>query len=155
MYRSLLLAILIALPLPGQLTTDIGQLRWLAGHWGLDPGSQKMASEEHWIAPAAGMMLAVSRTIFGGKVVHFEFLRIETRPDGIYYVAQPGGNPPIAFKLTKAGRDSVTFENPTHDNPKIITYQLDGPTGLVATVEGDERGQHKKQSFRFEKVTGR
>jgi hypothetical protein len=155
MYRLLLLAGLMALPLAGQVTTDVGELAWMAGHWGPEAASKKVASEEHWIAPAGGMMLAVSRTIAGGKVVQFEFLRIETRADGIYYVAQPGGKPPVAFKLTKAGKNSATFENPTHDNPKIITYQLDGTNGMVATLEGDERGQHKKQSFRFEKVTGR
>lgn len=136
----------------GQATPEIRDLGWLAGHWGPDAASKTVASEEHWIAPAGGMMLAVSRTIVGGKVVAFEFLRIETRIDGLYYVAQPGGKPPVAFKLTKSTQDSAVFENAAHDHPKIITYRLDGPAGLLATLEGDDGAQHKKQEFRFERV---
>jgi hypothetical protein len=93
----------------------------------------------------------VSRTVVGERMVMFEYLRIVTKPDGIYYVAQPNGRPPTEFKLTKAEKGRVVFENPQHDHPKIITYRLDGADGLVATIEGDEKGQHKKQEFRFKK----
>lgn len=152
MYRCLLLALITVVPLAAQPTADIRDLSWLAGHWGPEAASKTVASEEHWIAPAGGMMLGIGRTIVGGKVVEFEFLRIEKRIDGLYYVAQPGGKPPVAFRLTKSTATSAVFENPAHDHPKSITYELAGPTGLLATVEGDEGAKHKKQSFRFEKV---
>ena len=152
MHKLLLLAALIVLPVWGQATSNIADLAWMTGHWGPEASGKRVVSEEHWIAPAGGMMLAVSRTIASGKVVEFEFLRIETRADGLYYVAQPGGKPPVAFKLTKSTKDSVVFENPQHDHPKIIEYRLDGPTGLVAAVEGDEGGKHKRQEFRFERM---
>ncbi len=96
-------------------------------------------------------MLGMSRTIVRDRAVAFEFLRIEKRADGVYYVAQPGGRPPTAFKLTTVTKDSAVFENPQHDHPKIVAYRLDGPTGLIATIEGDEGGKHKKQEFRFKR----
>ena len=71
-------------------------------------------------------MLGVSRTITRERMAAFEFLRIETRADGIYYVAQPGGRPPTAFKLTQSTASQAVFENPRHDHPKIITYRLEG-----------------------------
>jgi hypothetical protein len=125
----------------------MADLGWIAGHWAGPIGGGN--SEEHWIAPAAGTMLGVSRTIVRDRTVAFEFLRIEKRADGIYYVAQPGGRPPTEFKLTKSTATSAVFENPKHDHPKIITYSLEGTSTLVATLEGDEGGQHKKQEFRL------
>ena len=98
------------------------------------------------------MILAVSRTVAGWKVVSFGFLRIETREDGIYYVAQPQGRPPAGFKLTKSGKEFAVFENAAHDHPNVIAYRLNEAGGLVATIEGDEGGVDKKQAFRFERV---
>lgn len=46
-------------------------------------------------------MLGVSRTIQGGKMVGFEFLRVVERNGGLVYVAQPGGGPPTEFVLTE------------------------------------------------------
>lgn len=74
-------------------------------------------------------MLGVSRTITRERMAAFEFLRIETRADGIYYVAQPGGRPPTAFKLTQSTASQAVFENSRHDHPKII------PTGWKASSE--------------------
>lgn len=130
-----------------QATSEVADLGWLTGAW-VGPASRAQ-SEEHWIAPKAGVMLGLSRTIVRDRMVAFEFLRIEKRADGIYYVAQPGGRPPTDFKLSKSTATSAVFENPKHDHPKIITYRLEDARTLVAVIEGDEGGQHKKQEFRF------
>ena len=50
--------------------------------------------EEHWTAPSGGTMLAVGRTVKKERTLFFEFLRIETRKDGLVYVAQPKGVSP-------------------------------------------------------------
>src|SRR5262245_15698819 len=112
--RNLLLLGVLALPPAfSQATSEIADLGWIAGDWAGPTG--RANSEEHWIAPAAGAMLGVSRTIVKDRMVAFEFLRIEKRADGIYYVAQPGGRPPTDFKLTQSTATSAVFENPKHD----------------------------------------
>ena len=153
MSKIAMLGILSALSLFPQEPTapHITALKWIAGDWG--PTSQTFAAEEHWLPPVAGMMLGMSRTIVRDKTVSFEFLRIEQRPDGIYYVAQPGGRPPVAFKLTASTATSATFENPQHDHPKIITYRLENPEILIAGIEGDEGGKHKKQESQFRRIS--
>jgi hypothetical protein len=141
---------------PGRQTRgspdSIDSLSWLAGAWTGTMG--RAAIEEHWIAPRGGTMLAVSRTTAGDRTVAFEFLRLEQRADGIFYVAQPGGRPPTEFRLTTRDGESATFENPQHDHPKIIRYRREGNT-LVAEIEGDEKGRHVKQSFTFTLSGGR
>jgi len=126
------------------MSNDLEGLRFMEGDWRGESGKARI--EEHWIEAAGGIMLGVSRTIVSGKTVAFEFLRIEAREDGVFYVAQPNGRPGTDFKLTKVSAGEAVFENPQHDHPKIIRYRL-GDGTLVAEVEGDEGNQ----KFQFRK----
>jgi len=123
---------------------DLEGLRFLEGNWKGESGEAMI--EERWTDAVGGTMLGVSRTIVSGKTVAFEFLRIEAREDGVFYVAQPNGRPPTDFKLARVSNGEAVFENPRHDHPKIIRYRLDDGA-LVAEVEGDEG----RQEFRFRK----
>jgi hypothetical protein len=98
----------------------IAHLAWLAGTWNGSDGPLRF--EERWTPPAGGAMLAVSRTLKGDRMVAFEFLRIVERDGRLIYIAQPNGRPPTEFTMTAITADSVTFENPRHDFPKMIRY---------------------------------
>ena len=126
----------------------LSDLAWLAGGWQGTMGKAQI--EEHWVRPAGGTMLAVSRTVAKGRTVAFEFLRIESRADGTFYIAQPQGRPPVEFKLTQQSENRAVFENPQHDHPKIIRYSKEPDGSLRAEIEGDEQGKHKKMEFRFQ-----
>ena len=115
---------------------SIDDMAWLAGAWSAE--SEGSSLEEHWISPAGGMMLGTSRFIVDGKVVTFEFLRIEERSDGIVYVAQPNGRPGTEFRLTRSDDGQVVFENPEHDHPKIFRYLKTSDGRLRIEIEGDE-----------------
>jgi hypothetical protein len=121
-------------------------LAFMQGEW--EGGTAKFKVEERWTEEAGGLMLGVGRTLKGDRAIGFEFLRIEFRPDGVFYVGQPGGHPPTEFKLTETDGKSATFENPQHDHPKKIRYSLAPDGGLVADLDGDEG----KQSFRYKAV---
>ena len=139
--------------LSAQGQEPLSNLAWLAGGWQGMMGKAQI--EEHWIQPAGGTMLAVSRTVAAGHTVSFEFLRIESRPDGPVYVAQPQGRPPVEFKLTQRSENRAVFENLQHDNPKIIRYSKESDGSLRAEIEGDEKGTHQKMEFRFQLVSRR
>ena len=96
----------------------VEQLAWMSGSWEGTAG--KAGIEEHWTDAKGGTLFGVSRTIVEGKTVAFEFLRIESRADGIFYVAQPNGRQPTDFKLMKLEGQSVVFENPQNDLPQRI-----------------------------------
>jgi hypothetical protein len=51
--------------------------------------------------------------------------------------------------LTKIGPNSLTFENPAHDFPKMIRYALAVDGTLEAVVSGT--GNQKALVFRFRK----
>ncbi|MBM3734438.1 MAG: hypothetical protein FJW39_01515 [Acidobacteria bacterium] len=150
MHSLLPVSLLVAAPLLAQAPASISDLAWIAGSWAGSLGRAQV--EEHWLTPSGGAMLGMSRTLAGEKMVMFEFLRIETRPDGVYYVAQPNGRPPTGFKLTRSSPKLAVFENPQHDHPKIITYELTDPQSLTATIEGDQGGKNRKTVFQFKRT---
>ena len=128
-------------------SATVAQLAWLAGTW--SGGDGPVRFEERWTTPAGGAMLAVSRTLKGDRMVSFEFLRIVERDGSIVYIAQPGGRPPTEFALTAITADSATFENPTHDFPKMIRYSKLADGSLEARVSD---GSQKGETFLFKKT---
>ena len=118
-------------------TLSIATLTWIAGDWQSEPGGRAQV-EEHWTKLAGGTMMGMSRTVAGEKTVEFEYLRIEQRADGIYYVAHPKARcPGTDFKLTRASTTEAVFENPQHDFPKRIIYRKTDD-GLTASIDGGE-----------------
>jgi hypothetical protein len=146
---ALLAGLLFCLGARSEDKQTVSGLAWIGGSWQGKMGASTI--EEHWTAPAGGMMLAVARVISPNRKVMFEYLRIEDREDGVYYVAQPNGRSGTDFKLTHLSHGEAVFENPKHDNPKVIRYKLEPDGSLLARTEGDEKGQKSIQEFRFKR----
>ena len=74
----------------------------------------------------------------------FEFLCIAERDGSLVYTAMPNGRtPPTHFMLTSISGDAATFENPSHDYPKMIRYTKKPDGSLETTIagEGGQRAQ--------------
>jgi hypothetical protein len=132
-------------------TSDIADLAWMAGDWQTDPNG-RTTSDEHWARPAGGVMIGMSRTVAGNKLVSFESLKIEQRGDAIFYVASVKGRCPATdFKLTRLNTQEAIFENPDHDFPKRIIYRKKSAQEMTASVEGEGT---KSQAFIFHLIPG-
>ena len=132
---------------PGAKAT-MAQVAWIGGTWVGTLGSSTI--EERWTPPAGGSMLAVSRTLRDGVMSAFEFLCIVERDGGLVYTAMPNGRTPATdFTLTKIDESSATFENPSHDFPKMIRYTR-RPDGSLEAVVSGARGE-KPQTFVFKR----
>jgi hypothetical protein len=130
-----------------QASATIDQLAWLPGAWTGTLG--KSSIEERWSPIDGGAMLATSRTVSGGRMVAFEYLRIVERDGGLVYVAQPNGRPPTEFGLTEIEEGRARFENASHDFPQRIEYELNGEEGLRATISDLAGG--RAQTFEFKR----
>ncbi len=142
----------IALPAPAK--ASIAETAWLTGAWVGTRGTAGMTSiEERWSPPLGGAMLGVSRTVTRDRLRAFEYLRILERDGGLVYVAQPGGGPPTEFILTELSSESgagrAVFENPRHDFPQRIVYELSADGNLTASI-GFARGGNP-QRFEFKR----
>lgn len=127
----------IAMPEP--VKGVIGDLGWIAEAW-VGKKSTGSSIEERWSPPLGGAMLGLSRTVnTSGKMVAFEYLRIVEREGGLVYIAQPGGKTATEFVLSEMGASRAVFENPRHDYPKRIVYELSSE-GVLTTTVGQAKG---------------
>jgi len=126
----------------------LAPLAWLAGDW--ETRDTTPYVEEHWTRPAGGAMLGNSRAIKDGKMIEFEFLRIEARSDGIFYVPQPSGKPPVDFKFSPTTNNEGVFVNPGHaDHLKKIFYRKNDDGTLSARIEGENNGKSFSQEWHY------
>ena len=116
-------------------------LAWLAGDWcGAD---DNQVIEESWFTPQAHEAIGMSRTTQGGRMISFEFMRIQEVEGVISYVAQPGGDAPTSFKRSDGGDGWIRFENKEHDYPQRIEYRKAGD-GLHAEIGGPGAGDKEE-----------
>ena len=139
----------IAMPTPAKAT--IGDMAWLAGAWVGTRGTGGTTSiEERWSPPLGGAMLGVSRSVRGARMVAFEFLRIVELDGGLVYKAQPGGRAPTEFVLTELTGTRAVFENPRHDSPQRIVYELSSDGSLSASIGYTKGGRPTRFDFKLE-----
>ena len=135
------------IPLPAPAKAVIGDLAWLAGDW-IGTRSSGSSIEERWSPPRGGALLAVSRTVnTSGRMVGFEYLRIVERDGGLVYIAQPGGKTATEFVMTELGTSRAVFDNPRHDYPKRIVYELSAEGMLIATTGYMKGGTPRRFEF--------
>jgi hypothetical protein len=127
------LALTLATTVPAQSADfTVEDLTWMAGYWTGSDG----AVEELWLAPAAGMMVGIHRDIRNNERAFFEYLRIETRSDGVYYVSRPSNQDEAEFQMAHMSETTVRFDNFAHDYPHTISYFLSGDSLIVAISGG-------------------
>ena len=139
----------------------LDRFSWLRGCW-----AGKVAQfdfVESWLAERGGMMVGIGQTIVpntkpasGFKTQDYQYLRLEERPDGVYYVAIPSGKKEIAFKFTSVGeelgREAYTFTNPTDEFPKKIVYMRGKEGWLFAKVAGEVAKHPKEVTYPMQHV---
>ena len=144
MKRSLVVTLLATV---ADAQAPVDQLGWMAGCWSLV--RPDITIEEHWMKPAGGTMLGMSRTLRGAKTAEFEFLQIREVDGKLAYVAKPSGQTETAFPVKTIADSQVVFENSGHDFPQRIIYRR-MPTGVTARIEGTMNGKERGIDFAFQ-----
>lgn len=87
-----------------------------------------------------GYLTGLGVTIQQGDTVFVEKLSIEIKDHDLYYVADVNPNvEPTYFKIFEISETGFVSENPDHDFPKKIEYQLLGDGELNVIISGDGR----------------
>jgi hypothetical protein len=128
---------------------DVTSLAWMAGSWQGTAGGVEM--EEHWLAPKGGAMLGLHRDVAGGRMVSFEFLRIEKDAEGLVYLASPRGRPATPFRLIESRKGRAVFANPQHDFPQRILYWMGDDGRLHARIEGQQKGKSAAEEWAWKR----
>jgi hypothetical protein len=129
-------------------------LAWLRGCW--EGKVARYEFNEQWQSARGGMMLGSSQIVVRQQTQDYTHLRIESRPDGLYYVAVPAGKKEIAFKLTgvedNMGVKIFTFSNPQDEYPQRIVYRHSEHGLLFAQVGGKVDGKDKEVTYPMHRV---
>jgi len=135
---------------PAAAADPLAEFDWLGGCW---RGSVNQRDfREHWMPPQGGMLLGVSQVVMAGKTVGYEYLKIETRPDGVYYVNVPSEGKETAFRYAGMTIDTAgdrgdrlyAFENPALEFPRRIVYRHATGGWLYAEVDGKVNGADRQ-----------
>lgn len=141
-------------PTPAVPAKELRSLSWLEGCWKGEVAQYEFL--EHWLPLRGGLMIGAAHVLFQGKSQDFEYLRLETRADGVYYVAIPSGKKETPFRLatiTIEEKDTIfTFANPVDEFPQRIIYRRGTEGWLYATVEGTANGKEQRVIYPMRRV---
>ena len=134
---------------------ELNSLAWLEGCWRGEVTEYEF--REYWLPLRGGLMVGAGHSLMQGKTQDYGYLRLETRPDGVYYVAIQPSKKDTSFKLTATAtedKDTIfTFTNSVDEFPQRIVYRRGGRDGwLYATVEGKVRGEEKKVIYPMRRI---
>ena len=156
--RALILVLLLAGAGFGQTVgegtqTTADDFAFMRGCWELSKASIKATISEQWMAPAGGTLVGMSRYVRDGKTSDYEYMRIEVRDVGIYFVSKPRGNQTeTSFRLRHFTAGNAIFENLEHDFPQRVIYHSVGPETLNARIEGTQNGKASGVDFPYKRV---
>ncbi len=148
-FTGFLVSILFVTPFAAQKANPtIDSLAFISGCWEINVPEKKRLVSEQWMSPAGNAMIGMSRTVSGGKLSGFEYLRIVQDDTGIRYISKPSQNKDeTVFNLIKWSASEAVFENPAHDFPQRIIYKLTKPDTLFARIEGTINGKLSTVDF--------
>lgn len=109
------------------MAEDFTKLGWLEGTWTrtniTKPGR---SAHERWEKSGEQELRGYGVNLQGPDTVFLEKITILIKDDIIYYVADvPQNQQPVYFKFTEITESGFVCENPDHDFPKKISYQLE------------------------------
>jgi len=141
-------------PAPVGSPSTLEPLGWLHGCW--DGKVNQRDFREEWLPLRGDMMIGVSQTVSQGKTQDFEYLRLELRPEGVFYVAVPSGKKETSFRLSGRTRDGeneiFTFESQVDEFPQRIIYRRGSEGWLYAHVEGKLNGLPRSVIYPMRRV---
>lgn len=120
-----------------QATENFEKLNWLVGTWNRTNTKPGRSGLEQWVKIGPQELLGIGVNMRETDTVFVEKLRIIVKDDYIAYVADvPENQKLVYFKLTEITETGFVCENPDHDFPKKISYQLEG-NKLKTQISGD------------------
>lgn len=129
-------------------------LSWLAGCWRGTANQREF--REHWLPLRGNLIVGASHSVAQDKTQNISYLRIEPRPDGVYYVVAPVRQPDVAFRLTgqeSDGPDRIfTFTGSSTTFPQRIVYRRGSEGWLYVHVEGKLGGEERRIIYPFRRV---
>ncbi|MES2811451.1 MAG: DUF6265 family protein [Bacteroidota bacterium] len=125
----------------------IEKAQWFLGEWS---NKSKMGDfTENWEKLSDSTFMGVSFVIKGKDTLFHENVVLEQKSDSLFYnVAIKGNKEEItSFYLTSSSDKQMVFENPKHDFPTKIVYNLISPDSISASIHGKIKGIEQSETY--------
>jgi hypothetical protein len=124
------------------------KLDWFIGSW---TGEIKESIfSETWKKVNDSLFSGQIYFIKGSDTLSRETISLQLQDTSVFYIPLVEGqndNKPVYFKLTFSNDINAVFENPGHDFPQKISYQLRNGDSLIAKISGLQEGKNRSISF--------
>jgi hypothetical protein len=132
----------------------LGPLAWLEGCWHGMVNQREF--REQWMPLRGAMLIGAGQQASGGRMQDYEFLRMEARPDGVYFAQFSGDRKETSFRLASTTTDEkdtiFTFANTTTEFPARLVYRRGADGWLYETIEGALNGADKKVIYPMRRI---
>lgn len=139
--------------IPAKTYSNLAKAEWFIGEWGNKSTDGELT--ERWKKENDSVYLGESYFVVGEKdTVFAETVRLEeTNGKLAYIVTVPGQNKelPVSFEMTSSTDNQIVFENPKHDYPNKIIYNLIEKDSLIAEISGLKKGKPYTEKFVMKK----
>ena len=133
----------------GSRTQTLNDVSWLLGKWQRTNVRQGTTAFEIWEKESETSFIGIGFSMKGADTTFIEKLKIVLKDGSLHYVADVRENAaPVYFKFTKLNENGFVSENPEHDFPKMISYNL--KDGVMTAIISD--GTDKKMGFIFKRM---
>lgn len=137
--------------------TTLPQSSWpdqvLTGTWLMNTSRGQIL--EKWESTSPDNLNGSTFRITGKDTVLSERVQLIRTADQIHYVPTVSGQnngQAIRFRLTSSSNNIFVFENPEHDFPKRIVYDVLGTDIIHAWIDGGEEGKMKRSDYYFHRI---
>jgi hypothetical protein len=132
----------------------IQSFNWLIGTWKMD--TKRGVIHEKWNADNDSTLSGESTiTRSTGETVLREKLEFAYRGKDYYYIPTVQGqnnDQPVPFRITSHSEKGFVAENPEHDFPKRIVYDLVTSDSIHAFIDGGPELAGKRADFYYSKI---
>ncbi len=112
-------------------------MEWLLGTWTRTNVKPGRTAWEQWSKKNESEWTGLGVSMKGADTSFVEVLKIIIEKEKLFYVADvPENKSLVYFEISSVAKDGFVCENPTHDFPKKLVYQLNG-SKLRAQISGD------------------
>ena len=133
----------------------VAPLAWLGGCWQGEVNDREFG--EQWLPYRGGMLIGAGQQVLKDATQDYEFMRIDARPDGVYFTQFSGDRREIAFKLASTTTDDkdivFTFANVADAFPARLIYRRGTGGWLYETIEGPLNGVDKRVIYPMRRVS--
>jgi hypothetical protein len=102
------------------------------------------------------VLIGAGQSVLRGSMLDYQFLRLEPRPDGIYFSQFSGDRKETSFKLSNTAtddRDTIyTFTNIVDTFPTRLIYRRGTEGWLYETIEGTLNAVERKVVYPLRRV---